>query len=180
MVGFVWLQGWNEQFNEKDGPTSAQMIAEYADNMVDMVNDIRAADSRIPDDLPAIIVESADQNAAINAQRLAAANTLNAANSGSAVFIEMNGLVDQNYGGLNASGSPFDNGWAACLSRRFRPPFRQRAYQATRRSQEPLFVRVLCGGKTRWSGTAVLNRDYLIGVGDIFFWRKLTARNNES
>jgi hypothetical protein len=113
VVGFVWMQGWNEQYDQNGGPTSAQMIAEYAENMVDLVEDIRAADGRIPNNLPTIIVESADQNEALNLQRLAAANTLNLANPGSAVFLEMNDLIDGHYGGLNASGAPFNNGYGS-------------------------------------------------------------------
>jgi hypothetical protein len=113
VAGFVWMQGWNEMFNQNGGPTSAQMIAEYADNMVDLVEDIRAADSRIPNDLPALIVESADQHAGINVQRAAAVNTLNIANPGSAVFLEMNELINGNYGGLNASGAVFNGGYGS-------------------------------------------------------------------
>ncbi|MDP6635990.1 MAG: PEP-CTERM sorting domain-containing protein [Phycisphaerae bacterium] len=113
VAGFVWMQGWNEQYNQSGGPTSAQMIAEYAHNMVDLVEDIRASDNRIPNNMPAIIVESADQNPAINAQRLAAANTLNAEKAGSAVFLEMNNLIDGHYGGLNASGNPFNKGYGS-------------------------------------------------------------------
>jgi len=113
IAGFVWMQGWNEQYDQNGGPTSAQMIAEYADNMADLVEDIRAFDSRIPNDLPAIIVESADQNAAINVQRIAAADALNAATPGSAVFLEMNDLIGGHYGGLNASGAPFNTGYGS-------------------------------------------------------------------
>ena len=113
VAGFVWMQGWNEQYNQTGGPTSAQMIAEYAENMVDLVEDIRAADSRIPDDMPAIIVESADQNADLNVQRLAATNALNAENPGSAAFLEMNALIGENYGGLNSSGNLFSNGYGS-------------------------------------------------------------------
>ncbi len=107
VVGFVWLQGWNEV----TGSDVPQKIAEYADNLVDLVNDIRAADDRIPVDLPAIIVESSDQNVQLNAQRQAAVDALNLLHPGSAVFIETNGLVGVNYGGLNSFGELFSDGW---------------------------------------------------------------------
>ena len=78
---------------------------------MDLVNDIRAADDRIPNDLPVVIAESSDQNEDLNAERRAAVDTLNAVNPGTAVFIEMNGLINENYGGLNSEGEPFTNGY---------------------------------------------------------------------
>ena len=108
VVGFVWLQGWNE-VTEQGGA----FIPEYDENLVDLVQDIRAADSRIPDDLAASIVESADQNAALNLERIAAVDALNAADPGTAVFVDTQGLKDVNYGGLNASGELFSDGFGS-------------------------------------------------------------------
>ncbi|MGI9456486.1 MAG: sialate O-acetylesterase [Aeoliella sp.] len=104
VAGFVWLQGFNEVVEN-----GGAFIPEYADNLVDLVNDIRDSDSRIGDDLPAIIVESSDQDSDLNMQRIAAASRLDAANAGSAVFIETNGLKDVNYGGLNSAGEIFSD-----------------------------------------------------------------------
>ncbi len=106
VVGFVWVQGFNEVV-EQDG----SFIPEYAENLVDLVNDIRAADDRIPLKLPVVVVESSDQNGDLNAQRIAAVNQLNVANPGTALFIETNGLIGVNYGGLNSIGGTFSDGY---------------------------------------------------------------------
>ncbi len=109
VAGFVWLQGWNESHGSQAIYSTAQKLAEYEQNLVDLVGDIRSSDPRIADDLPAIIVESSDQDATLNTARAAAVATLNAENIGSAVFIETNGLKDENYGGLNSAGGTFSN-----------------------------------------------------------------------
>ncbi len=106
VVGFVWVQGFNEVV-EQDG----LFIPEYAENLVDLVNDIRAADDRIPPNLPVVVVESSDQNADLNAQRVAAVNQLNVVDPGTAVFIETNGLIGVNYGRLNSVGGTFSDSY---------------------------------------------------------------------
>jgi hypothetical protein len=112
VAGLIWMQGWNEKYS--DGPfTSEQMIAEYALNLKDLVDDIRASDSRIPADMPALIVESADQLDALNAQRIAGVAAINAETPGTAAFLEMNGLIGENYGGLNPFGVPYSNGYGS-------------------------------------------------------------------
>lgn len=106
VAGVVWLHGWNEQFNGG--------IPEYADNLEDLIEDIRAADARIPGDLPILLVESSDQNASLNAQREAAVNLINADNPGTAAFIETNGMTGVNYSGdgvTNVNGDPYSNNW---------------------------------------------------------------------
>jgi hypothetical protein len=110
VAGFVWMQGWNTVV----GGGSSARIAEYSENLQDLVEDLRAADERIADDLPAVIVESSDQNADLNSQRKSAVDVLNETIENSAVFIETNGLKDVNYadrGAVNSKGDPFSNGW---------------------------------------------------------------------
>jgi len=102
VAGLVWFQGWNEKFNNG--------APEYAANIVDLVHDVRASDSRIPNNLGVIIPESSDQDAALNAGRQAAVATLNAEKPGTAVFFETNNMIGTNWGNSN-SGSPFSTGW---------------------------------------------------------------------
>ncbi len=103
VCGFVWVQGWNEMFN--DG-----FKAEYAQNIVDLVHDIRTSDPRIPNDLGAIIAESSDQQEDLNASRAAAVAALNAEIPGSAFFYETNDMIGVNWGD-NAYGFPFSDSW---------------------------------------------------------------------
>ena len=105
VAGIVWLQGFNETVGK-----GVQHMPEYDQNLVDLVNDIRSADQRIPDELPIVVVESSDQNEKLNIKRQAAVEALNKARPGSAVFIETGGLKDVNYGGLNAAGKKFGDG----------------------------------------------------------------------
>lgn len=105
VAAVVWLQGWNDRNTAE---------ATYADLLVDLIEDLRDSDARIASDLPALIVESSDQSATLNAARVAAVAALNADNPGSAVFIETNGLVGVNYsaeGVTNVNGDPYNNGW---------------------------------------------------------------------
>ena len=110
VAGVVWLQGWNTVHGSDHGdPTNYSLnakLAEYTQNLVDLVNDVRASDSRIPNDVGVIVVESSDQNTDLNASRAAAVAALNAENSGSAVFLETNNLIGQNWGN-NEHGVPF-------------------------------------------------------------------------
>lgn len=108
VAGFIWLQGWNEV-----AESGGAFIPEYDENLVDLVEDIRDSDSRIANDLPAVILESADQNAALNTERQAAVDALNAAQPGTAEFVRTDGLKDVNYGGLNVYGVPFSNGYGS-------------------------------------------------------------------
>ena len=62
VCGLFWFQGWNEQFDDQPY-TAAQMQAEYADNLCDLIYSVRAADPRIPENLGLIVGESSDQNA---------------------------------------------------------------------------------------------------------------------
>ncbi len=97
ICGFVWLQGWNDALN-------ANMRYEYEENLVDLVHDLRASDPRIPADLPVIVPESADQNAEMNTARANAVATLNTELPGTAVFIENNNLLGNDW---SAQGYPF-------------------------------------------------------------------------
>ena len=90
VAAFVWFQGWNEKFNNGEG--------EYAQNIVDLVHDVRASDPRMPDDLGVIIPESSDQHEGLNAKRISAVATLNAEHPGSAVFFENNDMIGNNWG----------------------------------------------------------------------------------
>jgi len=114
VCGFVWLQGWNTVHGSDHGDpasySTAQKVAEYQQNIVDLVHDIRGSDSRIPDDLGAIIIESSDQNSGLNASRAAAVAQLNVADPNSAAFIGTGGMVGQNWGN-NEHGQPFSTGW---------------------------------------------------------------------
>lgn len=114
VCGFVWLQGWNTTHGgDHDDPnnySTAQKVAEYQQNLVDLVHDVRASDSRIPDDLGAIIVESSDQDDTLNAARAGAVAELNTENDGSAVFIGTDGMIGENWGN-NEHGVPFSTGY---------------------------------------------------------------------
>ncbi|GEM_PF-853908 len=101
----VWLQGWNEQYN--DGPyTAAQLQAEYADNLKDLITSLRTADPRMPADLPIVILESSDQNATLNAARQSAVADLNVAIPHSAVYIATDNMIGVDWGN-NDQGEPF-------------------------------------------------------------------------
>jgi hypothetical protein len=107
--GVVWFQGWNEMFD--DAPyTAAQLQAEYKDNLRDLIHSLRAADPRMPANLPLIIPESADQNANLNAGRVAAVAELNAEVANTAVYIENNDMIDTLWGN-NELGVPFSTEW---------------------------------------------------------------------
>lgn len=85
----VWFQGFNEAVE-----SGGAFKPEYEANLVDFVHDIRAADTRIPNDLPAIIPESSDTNVDLNTGRQAAVATLNSEIPGSAVFFNNSELID--------------------------------------------------------------------------------------
>ena len=107
VAGLIWMQGWNDRNTAE---------ATYRDLLIDLIEDLRASDSRIADDLPALVIESADQNATLNAARSAAVDALNLDNPGSAVFVETNGLKDVNYSGLgvtNVNGDAYTNNWGS-------------------------------------------------------------------
>ncbi len=114
VCGFVWFQGWNTTNGGDHGDPSqystALKMAEYQQNLVDLVNDVRASDLRIPNDLGAIIVESSDQSDELNASRGAAVTQLNAADANSAVFLGTDGMIGENWGN-NEHGVPFSTGW---------------------------------------------------------------------
>jgi hypothetical protein len=110
VCGFVWLQGWNESSGSQAHYTTAQKLAEYQQNLVDLVHDIRASDSRIPSNLGAIIPESTDQNVSLNASRAGAVAVLNGEQSGTAVFFENNNMIGTNWGN-NEHGVAFSTGW---------------------------------------------------------------------
>ena len=88
IAGLVWLQGWNEYFN-------AGFRAEYRDNMVDFVEDVRR-DLGVAD-LPVIIsdaprnVTAAEHEEIATAKQLAVAD-INAALPGSAVYVNSLGI----------------------------------------------------------------------------------------
>ncbi len=114
VCGIVWLQGWNTTHGSAHGDpanySTALKMAEYQQNLVDLVHDLRASDARIPNNTGVIIVESSDQDGSLNASRAAAVATLNAEQAGSAAFIETNNMIGTNWGN-NDSGSPFSTGW---------------------------------------------------------------------
>jgi len=106
VAGVFWLQGWNEKY------VSEQLKAEYADNHKDLIYSIRAADVRIPNDLPLIIGESADQDAGLNTSRQAAVDQLNIEIPGSADFFDTDNMKGENWGN-NDLGVPFSTNWGS-------------------------------------------------------------------
>lgn len=91
VVGFVWLQGWNDHLEES-------FAFEYQDNLVDLVQSLRASDTRIANDLPTVVLESADQDSTLNAARSAAVAEFNTNDPGSAIFVETNNLIGRDWG----------------------------------------------------------------------------------
>jgi hypothetical protein len=107
--GVFWFQGWNEQYD--DAPyTAAQLQAEYKDNLVDLIHSIRAADPRIGGSVGLIVGESADQNATLNAARIAAVAELNGEIANSAAYFDTDNMIGANWGN-NDGGAPFSTGW---------------------------------------------------------------------
>jgi hypothetical protein len=138
--GVVWFQGWNEMFD--DAPyTATQLQAEYKDNLKDLVRSLRAADTRMPANLPLIIPESSDQNANLNAGRVAAVAELNAEIPNSAVYIENNEMIGT-FWGNNELGVPFSTGWG---------------YHFNARAENYLEVGWRIGGKVLANGYIISN-----------------------
>ena len=105
IAGVVWFQGWSEQFN--DGPyTAAQMQAEYAENLKDLIYSIRLADARIPGNVGFVVGESSDQSPTINAARISAVDDLNREIPGSAVYFDSAQTKSVDWGN-NDFGAPF-------------------------------------------------------------------------
>lgn len=92
VCAFVWLQGWNDAIN-------AGRRKEYKDNLLDLVRDVRS-ELGLPK-LPAVIVESADNNAEMNVARKAAVAALNKEQRGSAVFVPTGDLKKGYRGGFH-------------------------------------------------------------------------------
>lgn len=97
VAGLVWMQGWNTASGSQAVYTTEEKIAQYADNLVNLVSDLRADTGQAG--LPAIIVESADANDDLNLQRQAAVDTLNNEIPGSAAFVETGDIqaITQHY-----------------------------------------------------------------------------------
>jgi hypothetical protein len=110
VAGMVWFQGWNTTNGNQSVYSTTQKMAEYTQNLVDLVHDIRDSDPRIPADLGVIVGESSDQNEDLNVSRAAAVDALNLDMPGTAVFIENNNMRNTNWGNSN-SGSPFSTNW---------------------------------------------------------------------
>lgn len=85
IAGFVWLQGWNDQF--EDG-----LVPEYAGNLVALINDVRTALN--DPQLPAIIVEGPTLDDALRAARLAAVATLESQAPGRVLYVNTSDLVN--------------------------------------------------------------------------------------
>jgi len=86
LAGFVWLQGWNDQF--EDG-----FVGQYEDNLVALVNDVRAAVG-VPD-LPAIIVEGPTLQEELRAARRAAIARLELEQPGRSLYVATEDLVEE-------------------------------------------------------------------------------------
>jgi len=86
LAGFVWLQGWNDQF--EDG-----FVAQYEDNLVHLITDVRAVLER--PDLPVIIVEGPTLQEELRAARRAAIARLDGQQPGRTVFVETEDLVEE-------------------------------------------------------------------------------------
>ena len=100
IAGFIWLQGWNDHLEESHAN-------EYKDNLTDLIQSIRNSDPRIATDLPAVIIESSDQDEVLNAARIQAVEELNQLNADSAVFVETDDLIGQDWGD-NREGEPWN------------------------------------------------------------------------
>lgn len=84
LAGFVWLQGWNDQF--EDG-----FVAQYEDNLVALVSDVRAALGT--PNLPAIIVEGPTLQDELRAARRAALARLEVQQPGRNLYVATEDLV---------------------------------------------------------------------------------------
>jgi hypothetical protein len=86
IAGFIWLQGWNDQF--EDG-----FVEQYEDNLVALISDVRTA---LEDPgLPAIIVEGPTLQEELRQARQAAIGRLEAIQPGRTVFVETEDLVEE-------------------------------------------------------------------------------------
>jgi len=90
VAGFVWLQGWNDQF--EDG-----FVEQYEDNLVALVQDVRSVLQLTS--LPALIVEGPTLLDELRSARVAAVARLNAEQADSAFIVETNDLVDEDLEG---------------------------------------------------------------------------------
>ena len=85
LAGFVWLQGWNDQF--EDG-----LVQEYEANLVALVSDVRVALN--DPQLPAIIVAGPTLDESLRAARIAAVSTLESQAPGRVLYVETSDLVN--------------------------------------------------------------------------------------
>jgi alpha-galactosidase len=86
IAGFVWLQGWNDQF--EDG-----FVAEYEDNLVALVEDVR--DALGVADLPVVVVEGPTLDEPLRQARLSAIARLDADRPGRQVHVATEDLVEE-------------------------------------------------------------------------------------
>ena len=84
LAGFLWLQGWNDQF--EDG-----LVPEYQSNLEALVRDVR--DAVGDPDLPAVIIEGPTLDEELRQARLDAVATLEAEQPGRTVLVETADLV---------------------------------------------------------------------------------------
>ena len=85
IAGFIWLQGWNDQF--EDG-----FVAAYEENLVDLVEDVRRQ-LALPR-LPVLIVEGPTLDQALRDARIAALSRLEEETPGCQALVETNDLVN--------------------------------------------------------------------------------------
>ncbi len=86
LAAFVWLQGWNDQF--EDG-----FVEEYEDNLVALVGDVREAVEQ--PGLLAVIVEGPTLDEALRSARLAAIERLEAEQPGASLLVTTEDLVEE-------------------------------------------------------------------------------------
>ena len=86
VAAFVWLQGWNDQF--EDG-----FVAQYEDNLVALVTDVRES-LNLPG-LRTLVVEGPTLDQELRDARLAAIDRLEASQPGETVLIETEDLVEE-------------------------------------------------------------------------------------
>jgi lysophospholipase L1-like esterase len=85
-AGFVWLQGWNDQF--EDG-----FVEAYEDNLVALVQDVRAALE--VEDLAVFVVEGPTLDEPLRQARLNAIERLDAEQPGRQLHVATEDLVEE-------------------------------------------------------------------------------------
>lgn len=76
------------------------VVTVHKDNLVDLIHSIRAADPRIGGSVGLIVGESSDQNATLNAARIAAVAELNGEIGNSAAYFDTDNMIGAFWGNM--------------------------------------------------------------------------------